>query len=401
MIQFQIESKRILLKYFPENNDWVSPQIEDDTDIIIKKSFHFQKKHLIKAELSNQDDLDFFGEFSFLFAIKKGDYYKVQKSILIDEFDVYIHKEIRVEEKLFVADSRVSIFKVISKISKNDIYIGGNKPMSIPISDFERLVKYFPNPYEREKYVEARISSILRNYLEDVKDAEKSYQNYLNKKLTKKGINLLSTFKQTDILKYEEVLKKLERMLKEENEYSEHQWQIEILEIVLLLYPKYIHVFKSVSIQTSLADVLKVKQLDFLLVDSNGYIDIIEIKKPFENCIMTKSLYRDNYIPLRELSGTVMQIEKYIYYLNRWSNLGERKLTEKYKNELPNEFNIKIANPSGIIIMGRENNLSADQKRDFEVVKRKYKNVVDIITYDNLIERLKFTIEQIKIRTIT
>lgn len=111
---------------------------------------------------------------------------------------------------------------------------------------------------------------------------------------------------------------------------------------------------------------------------------------------MTTGLYRDNYIPLRELSGTVMQIEKYIYYLNRWSIKGEKFLTEKYKDELPENFEIKITNPSGIIIMGRENKLTIDQKRDFEVVKRKYKNVIDIITYDNLIERLKFTIEQIK-----
>jgi hypothetical protein len=46
--------------------------------------------------------------------------------------------------------------------------------------------------------------------------------------------------------------------------------------------------------------------------------------------------------------------------------------------------------------MGRENNLSVEQKRDFEVVKRKYKNVMDIMTYDSLINRLKTTIEQIK-----
>ena len=90
-----------------------------------------------------------------------------------------------------------------------------------------------------------------------------------------------------------------------------------------------------------------------------------------------------------------MQIEKYIYYLNRWSLEGEKFLSTKYKTQLPEGFDIKIANPSGVIIMGRENNLSPEQKDDFEVVKRKYKNIVDIITYDNLLERLQFTIEQI------
>src|SRR6185312_12738443 len=158
----------------------------------------------------------------------------------------------------------------------------------------------------------------------------------------------------------------------------------------------YVFVFKEVPVHSKPGEGIKEKYLDFLLVDSNGNTDIIEIKKPFENAIMTKGVFRDNYIPLRELSGTVMQIEKYIYYLNRWSYEGEKFLTTKYKDNLPQGFGIKITNPSGIIIMGRENNLSVQQKRDFEVVKRKYKNVVDIITYDNLLERLRFTIEQIK-----
>ncbi len=82
-----------------------------------------------------------------------------------------------------------------------------------------------------------------------------------------------------------------------------------------------------------------------------------------------------------------MQIEKYIYYLNRWSLEGEFFLSKRYKTQLPEGFEIKIANPNGLIIMGRENNLSSQQKNDFEVVKRKYKNIVDIITYDNLLER--------------
>ena len=33
--------------------------------------------------------------------------------------------------------------------------------------------------------------------------------------------------------------------------------------------------------------------MDFLLLDSTGNVDIVEIKKPFDNCIMTKSKYRD------------------------------------------------------------------------------------------------------------
>jgi hypothetical protein len=292
-----------------------------------------------------------------------------------------------------LVESNISIIKKIENLISENLYIGGTKNNAIEESIYLELINSFPNSYEKKLYSEAKITNLIKEFFSTTVDGEKKFQKYLNKKETNKGINLNKTFKEVELIKYETILEKLNRMLNDENNYSEHQWQKEILDIILLLYPKYILVFTEVPVK---ADDIKQKYLDFLLIDANGNTDIIEIKKPFENAIMTKGLYRDNYIPLRELSGTVMQIEKYIYYLNRWSIKGEKYLTEKYKDKLPDDFDIKITNPSGMIIMGRENKLSKEQRQDFEVVKRKYKNVIDIITYDNLIDRLKYTINQIQ-----
>jgi len=403
MIAFTKVDNRILLLYTPERQEnWIEEAVDKRVSITLKKTFTLWKQLLMaKGVTQNDEEVDFpdFDEFetsSFLFAVLVDEYYKVVNGILVDGFDIYIHKEIPLAVDYFVADSNVSIFKVIGSIYKSDFYFGGENPNAIPVEAFDNLLKYFPKAYERKKYVEARVSSVLRNYLDNVKDAEKVYQKYLDKKLSTQGQDLTKTFREYELIKYETILNKLVDMLNQEVGYSEHNWQEEILQIILLLYPKYVFVFKEVPVHSKPGEGIKEKYLDFLLVDSNGNTDIIEIKKPFENAIMTKGVFRDNYIPLRELSGTVMQIEKYIYYLNRWSYEGEKFLTTKYKDNLPQGFGIKITNPSGIIIMGRENNLSVQQKRDFEVVKRKYKNVVDIITYDNLLERLRFTIEQIK-----
>lgn len=49
-----------------------------------------------------------------------------------------------------------------------------------------------------------------------------------------------------------------------------------------------------------------------------------------------------------------MQIEKYIYYLNKSGKNGEKSLTKKYKDKLPTDLEIKITNPNGMIIMGRD-----------------------------------------------
>ena len=48
--------------------------------------------------------------------------------------------------------------------------------------------------------------------------------------------------------------------------------------------------------------------------------------------------------------------------------------------------------------MGRDEGLSEEQKNDFEVIRRKYRNVVDIITYDDLLGRLKVIRGQFKSR---
>jgi len=204
-------------------------------------------------------------------------------------------------------------------------------------------------------------------------------------------------FKDNEIAKYKVLQQKLTEMLKNEPAYSEAQWQSDILQIILLLYPKYIRVFKEAPIKDTYNN--KNRSVDFLLVDSSGNTDIVEIKKPFDKCIVTNNQYRDNYIPLRELSGTVMQIEKYIFYLNKWGRSGEGFLTKNYKDKLPDGFSIRITNPGGIIVMGRDSNLTPEQKQDFEVIKRKYKNVIDIITYDDLLGRLRFTIEQLEKHT--
>ncbi len=402
MIEFKIEKNAVIAIYTTRGNNinWLIKKFDEGEKYDFQRTFTFGKDDLISEiprKLEREFELDLFDleidPISFRFATLENDYYKVNKGVVSDKIDVYIHRDIKITTELFLVESDISIVKKIENLVSEDIYIGGDNKSSIEETVYLELINSFPNSYEKKLYADAKITNLIKEFFTTTIDAEEKFQNYLNKKESSIGTNLIKTFKDIELIKYETILDKLTLMLTDENNYSEKQWQKEILDIILLLYPKYILAFTEVPIK---ADDIKQKFLDFLLIDANGNTDIIEIKKPFENSIMTKGLYRNNYIPLRELSGTVMQIEKYIYCLNRWSVKGEKYLTEKYRAELPADFDIKITNPSGIIIMGRENLLSKEQRQDFEVVKRKYKNVIDIITYDNLIDRLKYTINRIK-----
>ncbi|WP_229216767.1 Shedu immune nuclease family protein [Dyadobacter sp. 3J3] len=136
------------------------------------------------------------------------------------------------------------------------------------------------------------------------------------------------------------------------------------------------------------------------MIDADGNLDLIEIKKPLDDSILSKSRPRDNHVPNRELTETIMQVEKYIFHLNKWGINGEREVNEKYKKDLPNGLKINFTNPKGLLILGRSHQFNRDQKLDFEIIKRKYANIVDIITYDDLLQRLSNIIEKFDTKSI-
>jgi hypothetical protein len=55
---------------------------------------------------------------------------------------------------------------------------------------------------------------------------------------------------------------------------------------------------------------------------------------------------------------------------------------------------IRVTNPKAMVLLGRDKRadgtsaLADDQLFDLEVIKRKYSNMMDILTYDDLVRRL-------------
>ena len=111
---------------------------------------------------------------------------------------------------------------------------------------------------------------------------------------------------------------------------------------------------------------------------------------------MLPTLYRDHHLPMRDLVGAMGQVTHYLRHLNRWGLRGEDHLSHLLSNYLPKDFRIRIVNPLGIVIMGRSNTLSEAQRREFEVLRRDSKGIVDIITYDDLLARLQAVLDQLR-----
>jgi hypothetical protein len=49
-----------------------------------------------------------------------------------------------------------------------------------------------------------------------------------------------------------------------------------------------------------------------------------------------------------------------------------------------------------MILLGRDNDFAGEQRFDFEIIRRKYANVIDVMTYDDLLRRLENIIVMMK-----
>ena len=393
MTTIQKDEDKLILKYVSDYApaDWMKENLESEEEFTFKSIFNLHKE-ILEKHISEEDIEE--DEFQFIIGKLEDDYYKIDKDVFGLENNFYFFKDLEITIDYFLFPGPISILKKIDNKIKQSIYIGGDKEDILPSEVFEKLLKNFPNSYEVNLYREAKITAILGDYFAEVPDIEEKFNKYLNKKTAVRRNILRKTFKESEIAKYQTLLEKLNYMLNNDNSYSENQWQEEILQIILLLFPKYIAVFTEVRFKDIYSD--KFRRLDYGLIDFNGNLDLIEIKKPFDKNIVSKIKYRDNHVPNKDLSGAIMQIEKYIYYLNKLGKQGEKNLTKKYKKDLPEGLDIKIVNPNGMIIMGRDKTMEPFELGDFEIIKRKYKNVIDIFTYDDLLRRLEVTIKQLK-----
>lgn len=389
MIKIDRRTNQLFLIYKAQltSADWVDHKLSDEGSLTFRNTFTFGPDALIRG-----DDPDPWSkeERVFVLATLDNDFFKIDKDILGMKYDLLLSKDMVINNKTFIAYRDISIFRRIDDLIDEQIVIGGDAEGSIPLDEFDELLHNFPTSTELTHYARARITRVLKDYLGTISDAQRSLDSYLNRKRTIRASSRVKFIQEYEPRKFEYVRDELQEMLKEAESYSEKDWQKLIVNILLLIFPKYIAVLENLHIKDFYTNPVKAtdRYIDLTLVDASGTIDIIEIKKPFANCLLSKSKYRDNYTPKTELSGSVMQVEKYMFHLNKWGRNGELDIHKKRQHELPPNFEVKITNPKAMIILGRDSDFADDQKFDFEIIKRKYANIMDIMTYDDLLRRL-------------
>ncbi len=385
-ISFEILGDELILCYAPAMGiDGLLERLSSNKELSIKHTFLVTKKLL-----RNSDEEEFDFEETLRFCIGKvgNTYTQLDSDVLETDHSFYFGNEIKLKPEMFVAYRNISILRKIDELIERDFYIGGDWDIHNGISKetFMELIRKFPKTAELDKYAHHRIANILKDYFPECDKYEEIYNKYLTDTkclYAKKDSNFISEYNlQIELEQFTVAYQDLQMMLGEYEAIDEKQWQARIHNILQLLYPKYICCAREIKFHgIGKHD----KQPDFLLIDANGFVDVLEIKKA-DITVLTK--YRNNYVASREVSGAIQQIEKYIYCLNS-SDKAKHDVSIKLTPMLPSGVEIQVVNPQGVLILGRSNEFNKQQQQDFELIKRQYKHIADIMTYDELATRLK------------
>jgi len=119
---------------------------------------------------------------------------------------------------------------------------------------------------------------------------------------------------------------------------------------------------------------------DFLMEAYDGFLDIVEIKRP-EGDLKFWQDAKDhgNYIPSNDLIKAVTQASKYIYEVEREAN--SIKFLERVDH-------VKTVKPRCILIFGRSYDWDEKQNEAYRIQNSLYHNLT-ILTYDHVLDRAK------------
>jgi hypothetical protein len=165
---------------------------------------------------------------------------------------------------------------------------------------------------------------------------------------------------------------------------SEQWWQSFIRSNILLIQQGYIMAIEKMN--TAIGNT---KYPDFSLVTHDSYLDILEIKKPSTG-LLKHDESRDNYYFDPEASRAIIQVENYISMVTEHASDVRSYILDTYKIDL------KVVRPRGIILAGDTRSLEEQkQKDDLRLLSQGLKDIT-IVTYDELLTRLKNYIEVLK-----
>lgn len=174
-------------------------------------------------------------------------------------------------------------------------------------------------------------------------------------------------FVAASVLQRRRALEQYERELN--CEHTESFWQDWFQKNKWVLGSDYIQIVDERKIDTE-------NIADYLVRAFDGFVDIVEIKKPSGMSFWSKNKDHDNYVPSTELIKAITQCMNYIYAVEQESN--SVKFLERVGS--------KAIKPRCILVFGRSINWTDEQQEAFRILNSAYHQLT-ILTYDHLLRR--------------
>lgn len=190
-----------------------------------------------------------------------------------------------------------------------------------------------------------------------------------------KFLQLARTKIKVDTIAIDRILSEFQKNL--DDGISENLWGKYLKKNLFLLDSKYVKILPELNV------ILRgSRNVDFGMIDTKGYLDIFEIKKP-DTPLLGAETDRGNYYWHASTVKALVQAEKYLFNAERKAS----SLAEDISRE--ERISVKVVKPRAILITGHSNQLDSDAKKDdFKVLRQSLKNI-DIILYDELLEGLE------------
>ena len=119
---------------------------------------------------------------------------------------------------------------------------------------------------------------------------------------------------------------------------------------------------------------------DFLLLTADGFLDVLEIKKPSSPVLVDDSSHQGNYRWSSETSEALAQANNYLDHTNSNHLAISQRIREKYNLE------INAIKPRAIILIGKSDKWSNKKRECFRSLNRLLHGV-EVVTYTDLLRR--------------
>lgn len=271
-------------------------------------------------------------------------------------------------------ETKIDVGLKIGRYNIRNGQLTKNNPKSeltLKNDELNALIEYISNNYKpltlgQGEYinVDSSQSELIEQFKSVIQGSEKTA-----KTLIESGILSNDVYSAVNYINKTKSLETFQNMLSKN--LPESDWQDWFQENKWILGSDFVRIVDDRRIDTT-------NIADYLMQSFDGFLDIVEIKKPNDIPFWSNTKDHDNFIPSSALVKAITQCLNYIYSI-------EQKTNDAAFRE---QTGCKVVKPRCTLIFGRSNDWDDEMKKSFRILNSSYSQL-SIMTYDQLLDRAK------------